>query len=117
MLENSGWALVSFRFSCRIMLWARSTQDAQIYTSDGPSTIGPTSREDLPQKEQVVTRLPRNPGGVPAFPWPGGFGGKLGGPPLPVRLELAIRLPHKLHRSFLDRHITRNNPDFFGPIF
>ena len=27
----------------------------------GPSTIGPTSRDVLPQNEQVVTRRPRNP--------------------------------------------------------
>src|SRR4051812_21747771 len=73
-----------------MMLWARSTQLAQMYTSLGPSTMGPTSREDFPQKEQVVTRLPRNPpGGLFALPWL--IGGTFGGPPpLPVRLEVAI---------------------------
>ena len=50
MLVNSGALLVIFRFSWRMMLCARSTQLAQMYTSDGPSTIGPTSRLDLPQK-------------------------------------------------------------------
>src|SRR6476659_5352321 len=85
-----------------------------MYTSEGPSTIGPTSREDLPQNEQVVTRRPRKPplppapppppppppvGGLldappppePGFPAPpiGGFPPPLP-PPLPVRLLLAI---------------------------
>src|SRR3954462_10389069 len=57
--------------------------------------MGPTSRDDFPQKLQVVTRLPRNPpGGL--FALPGLIGGTFGGPPpLPGRLEVAIlsRLP------------------------
>ncbi len=52
--------------------------------------MGPTSREDLPQKEQVVTRRPRNP--PEGLLEPGLFGGLLE-PPLPVRLELAIEMP------------------------
>src|SRR3954469_15386145 len=50
--------------------------------------MGPTSRELLPQKLQVVTRRPRNP------PWglfvlpPGGL--PLPPPPLPVRRSLGI---------------------------
>src|SRR4051812_5528685 len=53
--------------------------------------MGPTSRELLPQKEQVVTLRPRNP------PWglfvlpPGGL--PLPPPPLPVRRSLGIGLP------------------------
>src|SRR4051812_40056731 len=60
-----------------MMLCARSTQLAQMKTSLGPSTIGPTSRELFPQKEQVVTRRPRKP---PPPPPPGG---KLPPPPPP----------------------------------
>src|SRR5688572_27932264 len=72
--------------------------------------MGPTSREDLPQKEQVVTRRPRNPPPPPPEPppgWPGllGLPELPGGcwpppllpplpepvpPPLPVRLLLAM---------------------------
>src|SRR4051812_6408012 len=98
MVLNNGWALVSLRFSWRMMLCARSTQLAQMYTSDGPSTMGPTSREDFPQKEQVVTRLPRNPlggllvllGGLPLPP-----------PPLPVRRSFGIG------RAFLEGRSPR----------
>ena len=51
--------------------------------------MGPTSRDDFPQKEQVVTRLPRNPCGLL-----GSFGGvPLPPPPLPVRRSLGIGWP------------------------
>src|SRR5688500_20287627 len=63
--------------------------------------MGPTSRLDLPQNEQVVTRRPRNPPPPPPAPPapppppPGGVlvpfvGGFVPPPPLPVRLLLAI---------------------------
>src|SRR5690242_5045204 len=61
--------------------------------------MGPTSREDFPQKEQVVTRRPRKPPGgrLPPPPpppppptVPPGGGGVFGPPPLPGRLVLAI---------------------------
>src|SRR5690242_3728159 len=78
--------------------------------------MGPTSREDLPQKLQVVTRLPRKPPDdelpdPPCEPWlpppppppppppelppeePGGFDPPPLPPPLPVRLEPAIDSP------------------------
>ena len=58
----------------------------------GPSTIGPTSREDLPQKLHVVTRRPRNP----TRPRQGRLTAPVGGvfpPPLPGRLLFAIGRP------------------------
>src|SRR5438445_13327284 len=67
--------------------------------------MGPTSREDLPQKGQVVTRRPRTPPGgwvpppppMPPPPPPGPPGGRFPPPPpipppppLPVRLVVAM---------------------------
>ena len=80
----------------------------------GPSTMGPTSREDLPQKLQVVTRLPRLPPWELLDPWepeleppvpPGGFPPPL---PPPVRLEPGIaRLPLNLLTTLAVSIISR----------
>ena len=50
----------------------------------GPSTMGPTSRDVLPQKEQVVTFRPRNPLPPPPLPEP---------PSPPPILALPLSLP------------------------
>src|SRR5437762_14367646 len=65
--------------------------------------MGPTSREDLPQKEQVVTRRPRNPP-----PCGGGLLVLLGGlplppPPLPVRRSLGIGWPSSSSSRVVER--------------
>src|SRR5690606_22635729 len=54
------------RRSCLKMFWHSSVQLAQMYTSLGPSTMGPTSRELFPQNEQVVIRRPLNPVSPPS---------------------------------------------------
>jgi len=58
--------------------------------------MGPTSREDFPQKLQVVTRRPRNPPGglvkLELFPLGGGL--PLPPLPLPVRFPLGIGWPY-----------------------
>src|SRR3954447_7293797 len=65
--------------------------------------MGPTSRELLPQKEQVVTRRPRKPPPPPEpppEPPPGGFPPPPPAPPppLPGRLGLAIDLASLFRR-------------------
>src|SRR3954462_4147563 len=83
--------------------------------------MGPTSREDFPQKLQVVTRLPRKPPwelppeelppvldpppGPPVPGPPGPPGGMLLPPPLPVRLGPAIGSP-SFTGTFQDIHKT-----------
>src|SRR6476661_2604420 len=59
----------------------------------GPSTMGPTSREDFPQKEQLVTLRPRNPPPPPPLPPPvppGPVGGVVPPVPLPPLAWLAM---------------------------
>ena len=55
----AAWVEDAFLISCLMMLWQSSTQDLQIYTSRGPSTMGPASRWLLPQKLQVLVRRER----------------------------------------------------------
>src|SRR4051812_858420 len=83
-------------------------------TSLGPSTIGPTSRLDLPQNEQVVTRRPRNPPGGRLFGLLGGGGVPIPPPPppLPGRLLLAIEscLPSLTYRTTPGGDLTYQPP-------
>jgi len=60
--------------------------------------MGPTSRDDFPQKEQVVTRLPRNP--------PGGLLVLIGGLPLPPP-PLPVRRSFGIGRAFLEGQSPR----------
>ncbi len=86
IVENSGRAVETRRRSCLKMFWQRSVQFEQMYTSLGPSTIGPTSRLVLPQNEHVVIFRPRKPPSppvpLPLPPWPP----VLPGPPCPSPL-------------------------------
>src|SRR5579862_1877553 len=100
----------TLRRSCLKMFWHRSVQFEQMYTSPGPSTMGPTSRLVLPQNEQVVILRPRKPESPPLPPAPPP---PLGPPPPPW--PPPVRLPW--FRSFRFGGVAmKRSLSFFGRV-